>query len=145
MSQVMPYLGYPGGCSAFFTDLHLDFPRWLRLVALVPLVHAPIGGLPYEELCFHLLGIFPSSNSSNVLIVSADRIRSSVAEMLFKEPFFVRLPPLRTGSTVPHIFTIQCSARFRTMGCRRPLAGLMTPLSTPTLLVSRLPSVSYDA
>lgn len=106
MSQVMPYLGYPGGCSAFFTDLHLDFTRWLRLVALVPLVHASIEGISYEELCFHLLGIFPSSDSQNVLVVSADHIRSSVAEMLLKEPFFVvRLPPLRTRSIVPHIFT----------------------------------------
>jgi hypothetical protein len=103
----MPYLGYPGGCSAFFTDLHIDFPRWLRLVALVPLVHASIGGLSYEKLCFHLLGIFPSSNSPNVLIVSADRIRSSVAEMLFKEPFFVvRLIFSCLSSTVPHVFTV---------------------------------------
>jgi len=88
MSQVMPYLTYPGGYSAFFADLHLEFPRWLRLVALVPLVHASIGGVSYEELCFHLLHVLPS-NSSNVLVVSAERIRSSVAEMLSSEPFFV--------------------------------------------------------
>jgi hypothetical protein len=94
MSQVMPSLGYPGGRSAFFADLHLDFPRWLRLIALVPLVHASIGGLSDEELCSHILSILPSSNPPNVLIVSADCIRSSVAEMLFNEPFFVvRLPP----------------------------------------------------
>jgi hypothetical protein len=93
MSQVMPPLGYPGGRSAFFADLHLDFPRWLRLIALVPLVHASIEGLSHEELCFHILSILPSSNPSSVLIVSADCMRSSVAEMLFNEPFFVvRLP-----------------------------------------------------
>lgn len=88
MSQVMPHLTYPGGHSAFFADLHLEFSRWLRLVALVPLVHASIGGVSYEELCFHLLHIFPS-NSSNVLVVSAERMRSSVAEMLSSEPFLV--------------------------------------------------------
>ncbi|KAH8993573.1 hypothetical protein EDB86DRAFT_3078628 [Lactarius hatsudake] len=89
MPQVAPQLSYPGGCSAFFTDLHLDFSRWLRLVALVPLVHASIEGIYYEELCSHLLDILPSSNPSNVLAVSVERIRSSVSEMLFKEPFFV--------------------------------------------------------
>jgi len=88
MSQVIPRLTYPGGRSAFFTDLHLDFPRWLRLVVLVPLVHASIEGVSYDELCFHLLHIFPS-NPSNVLVVSVECIRSSVAEMLFSEPFFV--------------------------------------------------------
>ena len=93
MSQVVPALGYPGGRSAFFTDLHLDFPRWLRLIALVPLVHASIEGLSYEKLCCHILSVLPSSNPPNVLIVSADCIRSSVAEMLYNEPFFVvRLP-----------------------------------------------------
>ena len=93
MSQVILPLGYPGGRPAFFADLHLDFPRWLRLIALVPLVHASTEGLSDEELCFHILSILPSSNPSNVLIVSADCIRSSVAEMLFNEPFFVvRLP-----------------------------------------------------
>jgi hypothetical protein len=88
MSQVMPHLTYPGGYSAFFTDLHLNFPRWLRLVTIVPLVHASIGGISYEELCFHVLHVFPSS-PSNVLMVSAERIRSSVAEMLSSEPFFI--------------------------------------------------------
>lgn len=144
MSQVMPYPRYPGGCSAFFTDLHLEFPRWLRLVALVPLIHASIEGLSYEDLCFHLLGIFPFSNPPNVLIASADRIRSSVAEMLFKEPFFiVRLPP---PCAVPPILTIQYRAHFGTMGRRcQPLAGFMNLLSTLTRLESRLPSISYDA
>ena len=89
MSQVVPRLSYPGGCSAFFTDLHLDFSRWLRLVALVPLVHASIEGIYYEELCSHLLDFLPSSNTSNILAVSVERIRSSVSEMLFEEPFFV--------------------------------------------------------
>ncbi|KAI9459125.1 hypothetical protein BJY52DRAFT_1266399 [Lactarius psammicola] len=89
MSQIAPQLSYPGGCSAFFTDLHLDFSRWLRLVALVPLVHASIEGIYYEELCSHLLDILPSSNPSNILAVSVERIRSSVSEMLFEEPFFV--------------------------------------------------------
>ena len=148
MSQVIPSLGYPGGRSAFFTDLHIDFPRWLRLVALVPLVHASIEGLSYEELCFHILGILPSSNPPNVLIVSAGCIRSSVAEMLFKEPFFVvRLPSPRTRSMVPHIFTIQYSAHLRTMERRRYrlLAGFMSLLSTLTLLESRSPSAFYGA
>jgi hypothetical protein len=142
----MPYLGYPGGCSAFFTDLHLDFPRWLRLVALVPLVHASIRGLSYEELCFHLLGIFPSSNSPNVLIVSADRIRSSVAEMLFKEPFFVVRLNFFSASVLRFLISSPFnSAHSRTM-CRRcrPLAGFMSLLSTLTLLESLLPSVSCD-
>ena len=89
MSQVVPQLSYPGGCSAFFTDLHLDFSRWLRLVALVPLVHASIKGICYEELCSHLLDILPLSDPSNILAVSVERIRSSVSEMLFEEPFFV--------------------------------------------------------
>ncbi len=148
MSQVMPSLGYPGGCSAFFTDLHLDFPRWLRLIALVPLVHASIEGLSYEELYFHIRSVLPSSNTPNVLIVSADCMRSSVAEMLFKEPFFVvRLPHSRTISTFPQIFTIRYSAHFRTMSRRRyrPLAGFMSLLSTLTLLESRSPSAFYDA
>lgn len=91
--EVMPSLGYPGGRSAFFADLHLDFSRWLRLIALVPLVHASIEGLSYEELCFHILSILPSSNPPNVLIVSVDCIRSSVSEMLFNEPFFICSPP----------------------------------------------------
>jgi len=148
ISQVMSSLGYPGGRSAFFTDLHLDFPRWLRLIALVPLVHASIEGLSYEELCFHILSILPSSNPSNVLIVSADCIRSSVAEMLSNEPFFVvRLPPPHPRPTIPHIFAIQYSAHFRTMNRRRyrPPAGLMSLLSTLTLPESRSPSVFYDA
>ncbi|KAH9063273.1 hypothetical protein EDB87DRAFT_233614 [Lactarius vividus] len=89
MPQLVPQLSYPGGCSAFFTDLHLDFSRWLRLVALIPLVHASIEGIYYEELCSHLLNILPLSNPSNVLAVSVERIRSSVSEMLFEEPFFV--------------------------------------------------------
>jgi len=102
----MPSVGYPGGRSAFFADLHLDFPRWLRLITLVPLVHASIEGLSHEELCFHILSILPSSNPPNVLIVSADCIRSSVAEMLLDEPFFVvRLPP-HPRPTIPHIFAI---------------------------------------
>ena len=138
MSQVKAYLGYPGGCSAFFTDLHLDFPRWLRLVALVPLVHASIEGLSYEELCFHLLGVFPPSNPPNILILSADCIRSSVAEMLFKESFFV-VSCLLPRSMAPHIFAIQYSAHIQTI-----LAGFMSLLSTPTLLESRLHSVSSD-
>jgi hypothetical protein len=148
MSQVMPPLGYPGGRSAFFADLHLDFPRWLRLIALVPLVHASIEGLSHEELCFHILSILPSSNPSSVLIVSADCMRSSVAEMLFNEPFFVvRLPPPRRRPTIPHIFAIQYSAHFRTMDRHRyrPLAGFMSLLSTLTLLESRSPSAFYDA
>jgi len=148
MSQVMPSLGYPGGRSAFFADLHLDFPRWLRLIALVPLVHASIEGLSHEEVCFHILSILPSSNPPNVLIVSADCIRSSVAEMLSNEPFFVvRLPPPHPRPTIPHIFAIQYSAHFRTMDRRRyrPLAGLMSLLSTLTLLESRSHSASYDA
>ena len=130
MSQVQPHLGYPGGCSAFFTDLHLDFPRWLRFVMLVPLVHASIEGTSYEDLCSHLLGIFSSSHPSNVLVVSVERIRSSIAEALFKEPFFiVRLPPPHTRSTVPHIFATHHSAHFRTMGRRyQPRAGLMSHL-----------------
>ena len=103
----MPSPGYPGGRSAFFTDLHLDFPRWLRLTALVPLVHASIEGVSYEKLCFHILSILPSSNPPNVFIVSADCIRSSVAEMLFNEPFFVvRLSPSRPRPAIPHIFVI---------------------------------------
>lgn len=89
MSHIAPQLSYPGGCSAFFTDLHLDFSRWLRLVALVPLVHASIEGIYYEELCSHLLDVLPSFNPSNVLAVSVERMRSSVSEMLFEEPFFV--------------------------------------------------------
>jgi len=89
MSQVASELSYPGGCSSFFTDLHLDFSRWLRLVALVPLVHASIEGIYYEDLCSHLLDILPSCNPSNILAVSVEGIRSSVSEMLFKEPFFV--------------------------------------------------------
>ena len=89
MSQVEPQLSYPGGCSAFFTDLHRDFSRWLRLVALVPLVHASIKGIHYEELCSHLLNILPLSDPSNIFAVSVERIRSSVSEMLFEEPFFV--------------------------------------------------------
>lgn len=89
MSQIVPRLSYPGGCSAFFTDLHLDFSRWLRLVALVPLVHASIEGIYFEELCSHLLDILPASGPSNVLAVSVERIRLSVSEMLFEEPFFV--------------------------------------------------------
>jgi hypothetical protein len=104
----MPSLGYPGGHCAFFADLHLDFPRWLRLVALVPLVHALIEGLSYEELCFHILSILPSSNPPSVLIVSAECIRSSVAEMLSNEPFFVvRLLPPRLEPTITHNFAIQ--------------------------------------
>ncbi|KAI0249790.1 hypothetical protein BJV78DRAFT_642606 [Lactifluus subvellereus] len=89
MSQLTPYLRYPGGCPAFFTDLHLHFSRWLRLVALVPLVHASVNGISYDDLCSHLLGVFPSSNPSNVLAVSVERIRSAVSEMLLEEPFFV--------------------------------------------------------
>lgn len=108
MPQVMPSLGYPGGRCAFFADLHLDFPRWLRLIALVPLVHALFEGLSHEELCFHILSILSSSNPPNVLIVSAECIRSSVAEMLSNEPFFVvRLPPPRLEPTITHIFAIQ--------------------------------------
>jgi hypothetical protein len=141
MSQVIPPLRYPGGCSAFFADLHLDFPRWLRLITLVPLVHASIEGLSFEELCFHILSILPSSNPPNVLIVSADCMRSSVAEMLFDEPFFVVRP------TIPHIFAIQYSAHFRKMDRRRyrPLSGLMSLLSTLTHLESHLPLAFYDA
>ena len=89
MSQIVSQLSYPGGCSAFYTDLHLDFSRWLRLVALVPLIHASIEGIYYEELCSHLLDFLPSSNPSNILSVPVERIRSSVSEMLFEEPFFV--------------------------------------------------------
>ncbi|KAI0267269.1 hypothetical protein BC834DRAFT_870546 [Gloeopeniophorella convolvens] len=85
----MPHLTYPGGYSAFFTDLHLDFPRWLRLVALVPLVPASPRGMSYEELCLLLLRAFPSCNSSNVLAVSVERIKSAVSEMLIREPYFV--------------------------------------------------------
>lgn len=147
MSQV-PSLAYPGGCSAFFADLHLDFPRWLRLIALVPLVHGLIEGLSYEELCFHILSILPSSNPANVLIVSVDCIRSSIAEMLFNEPFFVvRLLPPRLRPTISYIFAIQYSAHFRIMDPRRyrPHAGLMSLLSTLTHLGSRSPSTFYDA
>jgi hypothetical protein len=105
MSQVMPYPTYPGGRSAFFADLHLDFPRWLRLVSLVPLVHASIEGVSYDELCSHLLHVFPSS-PSNVLVVSAERIRSTVAEMLSREPFFVvRLILSLAKSAVSHMFS----------------------------------------
>jgi hypothetical protein len=89
MSQIVPQLSYPGGCSAFFTDLHFDFSRWLRLVALVPLVHASIEGIYSEKLCSHLLDILPASSPSNILAVSVERIRSLVSEMLFEEPFFV--------------------------------------------------------
>jgi hypothetical protein len=145
MPQVTPHLRYPGGCSAFFTDLHLDFPRWLRLVALVPLVHASVEGISYKELCFHILGVFPSSNPSNVLVVSAERIRSSVSEMLFKEPFFVvRLFP-RIRSAVSHVFESHLSAHFLTMGRYRPRAGFMSLLLILTLLESPLPSASCDA
>lgn len=148
MTQVMPSLEYPGGQSAFFTDLHLDFPRWLRLTALVPLVHASIEGVSYEKLCFHILSILPSSNPPNVLIVSVHCLRSSVAEMLFNEPFFVvrSLPP-RPRPTIPHIFVIQYSAHFRTMDHPRyrPLAGSMSHLATLTLLEFRSPSAFYDA
>ncbi len=143
----MPPLRYPGGYSAFFADLHLDFPRWLRLITLVPLVHASIEGLSFEELCFHILSILPSSNPPNVLIVSVDCMRSSVAEMLFDEPFFVvRSPPPHPRPTIPHLFAIQYSAHFETMNRRRyrPLAGLMSLLSTLTHLESRLPSAFYD-
>ena len=148
MSQVVPSLGYPGGRSAFFADLHLDFPRWLRLIALVPFVHASIEGISHEKLCFHILSILPSSSPPNVLIVSADCIRSSVADMLFNEPFFVvRLPSPRPRPTIPHIFAIQFSAHFRTMDHRRyrPLAGLMSLPSTLTLPESRSPSTFYGA
>jgi hypothetical protein len=108
MSQVIPSLEYPGGRCAFFADLHLDFPRWLRLIALVPLVHALIEGLSYEELCYHILSILPSSNPPKVLIVSAECIRSSIEEMLLNEPFFVvRLPPPRLKPAITHIFAIQ--------------------------------------
>jgi hypothetical protein len=97
MSQVVPQLSYPGGCSAFFTDLHRDFSRWLRLVALVPLVHASIKGIYYEELCSHLLNILPLSDPSNIFAVSVERMRSSVSEMLSEEPFFVvRLTRIRS-------------------------------------------------
>ena len=89
MSQIVPRLSYPGGSSAFFTDLHLDFSRWLRLVALVPLVHASIEGIYFEELCSHLLHILPASGPSNIFAVSVERMRLSVSEMLFEEPFFV--------------------------------------------------------
>lgn len=89
MSQIVPQLSYPGGCSAFFTDLYFDFSRWLRLVALVPLVHASIEGIHSEGLCSHLLSILPASGPSNILAVSVERIRLLVFEMLFEEPFFV--------------------------------------------------------
>jgi len=113
MSQVMPSPGYPGGRSAFFTDLHLNFPRWLRLIALVPLVHASTDGLSHEELCLHILSILPSSNPPNVLIVSVECIRSSVAEILSNEPFFVvRLPLPRLKPTITHIFAIQLVLTF---------------------------------
>ena len=112
MFQVMPRLTYPGGRSAFFADLYLDFPRWLRLVSLVPLVHASIKGVSYDELCFHLLHVFPS-HPSNVLVVSAERIRSSVAEMLSSEPFFVvswtlLLPILLFLTSSPLIIVLTC-------------------------------------
>ena len=145
MPQVNPHIRYPGGCSAFFTDLHLDFPRWLRLVALVPLVYASIEGISYEELCFYLLGVFPSSNPLNVLVVSAERIRSSVSEMLFKEPFFVVRLPARIRFAVPYVFESHLSAHFRTVGRCRPRAGFMSLLLILTLLESPLPSASYDA
>ena len=135
MSQVMPRLTYPGGRSAFFADLHLDFPRWLRLVSLVPLVHASIEGVSYDELCFHLLHVFPF-NPSNVLVVSAERIRSSVAEMLSSEPFFaVRWTLSLAKSALPHIFSTHYSAHLRIVDqLRRLHAGFMSLLSTPTLL-----------
>jgi hypothetical protein len=103
MPQLTPYLTYPGGCPAFFTDLHLNFPRWSRLVALVPLVHASVDGISYDDLCSHLLRVLPSPNPSSILAVSVERIRSSVGEILLEEPFFVvRSPRPCTRSAVPH-------------------------------------------
>jgi hypothetical protein len=147
MSQPTPYLTYPGGCPAFFTDLHLNFSRWLRLVALVPLVHASVNGISYDELCSHLLGVFPSSNSSSVLAVSVERIRSFVTEMLLEEPFFVvRSPRPRTRFVVPYDFATHDSALFRTVNlhCQHS-TGFMNRLSILTPLESRLPLASCDA
>lgn len=142
MPQVMPRLTYPGGRSAFFADLHLNFPRWLRLVSLVPLVHASIEGISYDELCFHLLHIFPS-NPSNVLVVSAERIRSSVAEMLSSEPFFVVSWTLSCQIYFPHIFSTVYSTHLRIMHqLHRLRAGFMSLLLTPTLLEFHSPFAS---
>jgi hypothetical protein len=147
MSQIVPQLSYPGGCSAFFTDLHLDFSRWLRLVALVPLVHASIEGIYYEELCSHLLDFLPSSNPSNILAVSVERMRSSVFEMLFEEPFFVvRLFHTGIRSVAPLTPCRRHSAHSRTANhYYQPPAGFMNLPSIPNLLAFRLPSVSYVA
>ncbi|KAI0057326.1 hypothetical protein BV25DRAFT_1902780, partial [Artomyces pyxidatus] len=89
MTQSMTFLTYPGGINHFFSDLHLAFPRWLRLVALVPLIYGSTQGISYDELCTSIIGMLSGASIlEGVLGVSVERVNAAVGGMLVEESFF---------------------------------------------------------